>query len=212
MFIFRDRLYQLYVEQLSHHKQESDQAISLSKQQVKPFSGQNTSLCQLIKSHMRRMTNDFKILFNYLSRMPGIDCFTKPEIECLMKEKIMSIFSFFKQNVWVNDDLWIILPGNVFFNRQSLKRMMGEALEKDIVDIHRLILQLNLTSQEMAVLLPYIVTIDLECWLPDHQEKIIKLNELYKRTLLNELSLNLRSQEYLDNLVIVSYISNRISS
>lgn len=156
---------------------------------------------------MRRMTNDFKILFNYLNRMPGIDCFTKPEIECLMKQKIMSIFSFFKQNVWVNDDLCVILPGNIFFDRQSLKRMMGDELEHDIVEIHRLILQINLTNQELAVLLPYIVTIDLECWLPDHQEKIIKLNELYKRALLNELSLNLRSQEYLDNLAIVSALN-----
>lgn len=178
------------------------------------------------------LCNYAKSFINYIRQLPGFDNLCPQDFRTIVSQKLFTALGFNTTKLFVDNEYYLMLGEDFRFSKFVFDNFYGLELSEKIFNYHNRLNSLNLTDQEIAILIPFSLTslsnatsnffveinkkkefyFRLDCDIVE-VEKLKDLNEFYAQIIFNEFSLNHRFIEFIDALrqvcVIFCYVEDQ---
>ncbi|CAF0777693.1 unnamed protein product [Brachionus calyciflorus] len=184
-----------------------DESFHIYKYLTKEFQGLETKALELIESTDPPSKCDLNQSYHLLL-MQKLKIHFDKHVKFMLK-KIRDLPGFERV---CSHDIHVILNEQIFILfglREIGTLIIGEKGRSLVMEFFYNLKMLNLTEQELALLVPFILTISSK----NVQDSFLiqELNEYYGRALISELSLNQRSKEFIKFLLQVIAESSKLN-
>ena len=155
--LLRDKCYQLYNHLISPFELGLENAFYLIKNNIKIFPGQDATREEFISSVFAFNENFIRNYISYTSELPGFARICLEDLTSIHKELILVILFLCTSKYFVNDECYLMMC-NIQLTRNRICDMLGFESCEYIFSFHRFFQNLNLTSNENALLIPFILS------------------------------------------------------
>ncbi len=171
-------------------------------------------------------------VFAYGRTLPGISHLPPKCFASLINRKFYEIYLLRICSLFINNELYYFLPNGIHYNKKWMKQIVGQDMTRSIFEFENELNGLNLSSKEMCLLFPFIVTKYVPkkvrgVYLEENEQCdddggesteqidskssqfraiVEKLNSYFKYLLLYEFRKNMkRSQEFVEHVFKVNF-------
>jgi hypothetical protein len=95
---------------------------------------------------------------SYIKILPGLTKICQKDLEKLVKDKLFEFFIMVNLKQFRNDNCYIILPNGQQLNNILIEKLIGYEFLRTTFKIVKEITKLNMSSKEIALFLPFILT------------------------------------------------------
>nr|ASL70506.1 nuclear receptor [Brachionus rotundiformis] len=196
--ILRDRCYQLYVQFAEKYEKQYDKALRVIRKLEASLVNENLSKVELWEYFLRETSYHTKTSFMYLKQLPGFETIKITDLTKILDLNIFILYGLRLYKLFINGEHYVIHENNVQFNRNNMYKCLGIDLTNRIMYYHARLNTLNLTSQEVSLLIPYILSSTKTDF--EDADSITRVNEYYKHALAQEFLVNKRSPTFINQL------------
>ena len=155
--LLRDKSYQLYNQLTSPFELGLENAFYLAKNNIKIYPGQDASLEEFISSAYAFNEHFIKNYIIYTSELPGFARICMEDLTNIVKSMILVVLFLCTSKYFVNDECYLMVC-DIQLTKNRICDMVGSESCEFIFSFHRFFQNLNLTSNENALLIPFILS------------------------------------------------------
>ncbi|CAF0808240.1 unnamed protein product [Brachionus calyciflorus] len=200
--LIRDESYEIYKHLTKEYVNQEINALKLISQSTKqlPSLELNSNLLEdlLVSKLVIHLDNHVNCLMNTIRCLPGFDRFSMKDMQQVLSEQLIVIFGLRTLNLFIKDDYFLMLDENIQFSKNVASTLLGESVCQKVIDFFFNLKSMNLTTQELSLLVPFILTMSNEN--VDNFDLVKEINQNYGRALFSEFALNQRNsnKQFLD--------------
>lgn len=157
MSLIRDKVYQLYMEQIKPFEKNIQECSELVKNKTKVFKGQDATREQAWCAFMKQMIWRLKAYLPYAESLPGFDKTCTDDLITTLNDSLPVIFGLLVTKLFVDDECYL-QQDEIQFTKRWMIEFVGADLAGCIFNFHNKINELCLTNQEVALLIPFVLT------------------------------------------------------
>lgn len=196
----RNYSYQIFQEHMGSYEQLYQRAKCESIKQVKNFPGEDATLDEVWIGIFKQLAINLKAILTYTQKLPGFSRLSQCDLFKLVKDNIFVLFGFFIVKLFIDDELYFILPNGVQYTKKRILETMDQSLGNKMIEMERSLVKMKITDNELALLVPYVLSRNKESLNLENIEDLKHINEYYNRAMYKELCVNKRSKEFLTHL------------
>ncbi|CAF0864713.1 unnamed protein product [Brachionus calyciflorus] len=196
--ILRDRCYQLYIQYTEKYEKQYEKALRVINKIEGSLVNESIPKKVLWENFLKETFDHSKSLYAYAKQLPGFDTLCSDDFLKIINSNIFIMFGLRTHKLFIDGEHYLIHPNNVQFNRNNMYKTIGIDLTNRVLYYHAKLSSLNLTNQEISLLVPFMLTSTKSDFVdPDN---IKYMNEYFKQALTYEFSLNKRTSSFISQL------------
>lgn len=192
--LLSDKIYQIYIDHNKPVENLLERAWCLLGNQVNVFEGWNASVKQVWDGLLESIPTQVKNLIFICKEIPGLNELCQKDLTNLVNNRLFDYFLIKHASLFINGESFLMLPNKIQYTRNWMLKIIGHEMVNSIFKFAEEFNALKLTSKEMALMYPFVLTMPDE----NYQDPctISNLNEYYYRTLMYEFDLNKRNADF----------------
>ena len=159
--VIRDRVHQLYLEFVKPVMEKVEYAHQIINKRVYVIEGHN-----LPREQTEQVWATFKDYFKNLApyfvafakQLPGFENICQHDFTSIVDDNISVLYGFRINHLHINDEFYLTF-GNVQITKRLLNEFYGASMTDSIFEFHENLSSLNLKTHEVALLIPFILTL-----------------------------------------------------
>ncbi|CAF0991456.1 unnamed protein product [Brachionus calyciflorus] len=202
--LLRDKSYQIYREQtlkFECHEMRALKLLELGNYEAPRKIYDEETINKLRQLDMDFLKNHVSSMFLILSELPGFQRVKEHDLNTMINGNFFSVLTLRTFRLFLNGDYFLMLDQNTQLNKEAFGIVAGEKVRDYIFEYIFNLKSLNLTPQEIGLLIPFYFSIFNENL--EEPDLIREINEYYTRALYYEFNLNHRSTEFMEKFVKV---------
>lgn len=155
LVVIREKVNKAYLELIKPLEQQLNIANSIINNNISIAEASKEESWNAYKIYAK---NSAPYFIEYVRELPGFEGICQHDFNSLVDDNVSLLFGFRIAKLYINDDLYLVL-GNLRVDRLMLNQFYGIKMSDFIFDFHKNLNGLNLTNYELALLIPFILTI-----------------------------------------------------
>lgn len=180
--LLRDRCYQLYTQYALRYDKQYEKALRVIRKLEASLINENLPKIELWEYFLRETSYHTKTSYLYVKQLPGFEIINNDDLIKILDMNIFILFGLRVYKLFINGEHYLIHENNVQFNRNNMYKCLGIDLTNRIMYYHARLNTLNLSSQEICLLIPYLLS-STSNYFNFKQKKEIKLT-FFQREIL----------------------------
>lgn len=153
----RDKVYQMYIEFVKPLENNIEYAKDLVKNNVKLFSGHDSSKEEVWRCYFNNISNFAKMYVFFAKELPGFNKICTEDFSKILNDCLPVIYGIRSTKLFHDGESYL-LADHVQLTKKWIVELVGEANTDIIFSFHTKLNSLNLTNQELALLIPFVLT------------------------------------------------------
>lgn len=105
------------------------------------------------------LANHIKTCVRYCKKLPGFETLSRKDISTVLSKRLFVVFGFKTCRLFMQNDYFLMLSDGTQYNRFWMNTTYGSKLCDKIFGYHDMLNSLDLTDQELAILVPFALTL-----------------------------------------------------
>ena len=110
------------------------------------------------ESFLRTMLDFTKKTYSFIQQIPGFDRLNTCDLGNIMHKRLFNIFGLITTKLLVEDEYFLILSDNIRCCKYWIEKCLSKEICKKIFEYHYDLNALELTDNELALLIPVLLT------------------------------------------------------
>lgn len=195
--LLSDKIYQIHIEHNDKVVKLQERAIRLLYQGVQDYDGHGSSIKEVWEGLLESIPQVVKNLIAFAREIPGLNELTQTDFNLIINNKVFDFFILRHAPLFINGESFMMLPNNIQYTRKWMNLVIGQEMTDDLFSFSTSFNKLGLTTKEMALLYPLVLTGNIYDGTFHDLITVQNLNEYYHRALLYEFDLNLRDDNFI---------------
>ena len=156
-----DKIYQVHIEtndRVAGFYQRAQQFIK-SKNSITLVEGHNASLVDVWTGLLEGTKKNIKELISFARQIPGFDKVNTDDLKTILDNRLFDFFMIKHSFLFIDGECYIMLPNNIQYTKSWLTSVIGKLMTDALFEFADEFNQLGLTTKEVALMVPYILTI-----------------------------------------------------
>ena len=201
--MIKDKSFIEYNKFTKPYEKDLERAHYLIANNITQFDGYNATREQALGYLLKYMSNHIKEYLLYTNELPGFDKICIDDLILIHSQNITFFSTLRRIMLVINDELYLMID-DFQLSRSWLTELLGVKITDYLFQFYRHLNGLNLTSYEMAIIFPFMLT-SIDDVSLKNPEVIHTINQYYSRALMYEFSLNRRDINFIDKISEVNY-------
>lgn len=126
--------------------------------ELSKYTGWNASIQSVWDSFLSHFNTFVSMLVNFVKELPGYNQICFQDMTRAIYEAVFPIFSIIYHKFFINNQCFLMISENIQLTREWILRFVGKNITDKIFAYYNRFSELNLTSKEIALILPIILT------------------------------------------------------
>jgi hypothetical protein len=155
----KSEAYENYSQFTMKMKKQKEYAVYLIENKIPQMHTiENTSLDHIWHAFRLNIVDNVQRILKYANSLPGFDKILKEDLTTLVQENIFLIQLFNLTRLYMNNDSYALLPGDIVFSKYWIKRCFGEQNMNKLFECFEIISSTEFTEHELSLLYPFLLT------------------------------------------------------
>ncbi len=155
-----DKIYQVHIEtndRVAGFYQRAQKYLK-SKNSIMLFEGHNASRAEVWNGLLDGTKEHIKELIFFAKQIPGFEKVNKNDLKIILENKLPDFYMIKHSFLFIDGESFIMLPNNIQYTKSWQTNVIGNIMTNAIFDFADEFNKLGLTAKEIALLVPYLLT------------------------------------------------------
>lgn len=158
--LLSDKIYQLHNE---HNHQVSvmyDEALNLINNNVTKLSGYDHTLEDIWDLLLKSIPLNVRACISFAKEIPGLNSLNQHDFVKLVNNRLFDFFLIKHARLFIRDQSYLVFTNKVYYTKEWMIQVIGKEMVDAMFKFSNSFNALNLTPKEIALIFPYIFTLD----------------------------------------------------
>lgn len=156
--LLSDKIYQIHIEHNDKVVKLQERAIRLLYQGVQEYDGHDATIKEVWEGLLESIPQVVKNLIAFAREIPGLNELTQTDFNLIINNKVFDFFILRHAPLFINGESFMMLPNNIQYTRSWMNQVIGNEMTDDLFSFSTRFNKLGLTTKEMALLYPVVLT------------------------------------------------------
>lgn len=152
--LIRDKVNQVYIEFTKPVQKNIQLAYEIIDNVVHVPTAAKEDAWNIFLSYLKTLAPSF---VNFVIELPGLSTFCQHDFTTIIDNNLPVLFAFLNTKLYINNELYLVIE-NTRIDRNAFEQFFGALLCFSIFEFHESLNNLNLKNEELALLIPFILT------------------------------------------------------
>lgn len=156
--LLSDKIYQIHNEHNDKVSKLQERATRLIYQGITKFNGHDSTIKEVWEGLLESIPQVVKSLIAFAREIPGLNELNPDDFNLIINNKVFDFFILRNAPLFINGESFMVLPNEIQYTRKWMNQVIGVEMTNNLFDFTNRFNKLGLTTKEIALLYPLILT------------------------------------------------------